>query len=133
MDGTSVVRFPSLAEGNYHVIIRHRLCLATRTNTAVTFSYSSTPSVNFTNNGNALSNSQKLLATGLYGLYIGDTDRSGLITSGDAGRVRERNPTTISYFSYTYGYDLDFNSTIFANDASIVRGNLAVYQANLNQ
>ena len=133
IDGTSVVRFPSLSEGTYHVIIRHRLCLATRTNTAVSFSYSSTPSVNFTNNSNALSSSQKLLATGVYGLYIGDTDRSGLITSGDAGRVRERNPTTIPYFSYTYGYDLEFNSAIFASDASIVRGNLAFYQVNLNQ
>ena len=133
VNGTSEVSFPNLASGTYHVIIRHRLCLATRTNTAVNFSSGSSTSVNFTNNSNALSGSQKLLTTGVYGLYIGDTDRSGLITSGDASRVRERNPTTIPYFSYTFGYDLDFSSTIFATDASIVRGNLAASQVNLNQ
>jgi hypothetical protein len=137
MDGASAVGFEGLPNGNYHVVIRHRLCLATRTQTAVNFAvYSpSTPtssSLDFTSNSNALSSSQKLLTTGIYGLYIGDTDRSGIISVTDIDNTRSRNPTTPATFIYNVGYDMDFNAGIYSTDIILVRANSSISQVNLN-
>jgi hypothetical protein len=133
VNGTSAVSFPNLPKGSYQVVIRHRLCLATRTNTTVNFLYSNTPSVNFTTNTNALATSQKLLATGIYGLYIGDTDRNGDISIQDLTNIRARNPTTVANFDYIFGYDLDFSASILSADATIVRINASKTEVNLNQ
>ena len=134
VNGTSAVSFPNLVKGNYHVIIRHRLCLGTRTNSAVTFPYSSTPSVNFTNNGNALSSSLKSLGSGVYALYSGDTDRDGDIDATDLTAIRALNPTKSSTFSYlTNGLDMDLRGNIYGVDAFITRRNTGNTQVNFNQ
>jgi hypothetical protein len=137
VDGVSSVRFEGLPNGDYHVVIRHRLALATRTNTPITLAAHpptviSSTALNFTNNSNALLNSQKLIVAGVYGLYVGDTNRDGNIFAGDVANVRLRNPTVASAFNYmTAGFDLDFNANIFASDISIVRSNNGRVQVNL--
>jgi hypothetical protein len=138
IDGISPVTFDALANGNYHVVIRHRLCLATRTQAAITFAVyapatPTTSSLDFTGNSNALSGSQKLLAVGIYGLYVGDTDRNGSISTQDLNNIRARNPTTVANFVYDFGYDLDFNAAIFSGDATIVRANMLRTEIDLNQ
>jgi hypothetical protein len=138
IDGVSPVTFDALANGNYHVVIRHRLCLATKTQTAIAFAVYSpatptTSSLNFTGNSNALSGSQKLLTTGVYGLYIGDTDRSGAISVTDITNARSRNPTTPATFIYNVGYDMDFNAGIYSTDIILIRANGSISQVDLNQ
>jgi large repetitive protein len=148
VDGYSPLRFGDLVSmggandyllnGNYHVAVRHRLTLGTRTSSLVTITQSSaiTPvftTIDFTTTTNALANSRKLLSNGKYALYMGDTDRSGTISSQDVSNVRARNPTTTTFFDYAFGYDLDFTATIFSSDVSIVRGNSLLFQVNLNQ
>ena len=134
VNGTSAVNFPNLVKGNYHVIIRHRLCLGTRTNSAVTFPYSSTPSVDFTNNSNALANSLKSLGSGVYALYSGDADRDGDIDATDLTVIRTLNPTKPANFSYlANGLDMDLKGNIFGLDAFITRRNTGNAQVNFNQ
>lgn len=139
VDGVSPVKFNGLVDGNYHVAIRHRLCLATRTATAVPMFARPTGSntsaiINFTNNSNALVGSQKELKTGIYGLFIGDTDRNGQINAGDVSEVRLNNPTPFNLFNYLLkGYDMDFNGNIFSSDVAIIRPNNPKDQVDLGQ
>jgi hypothetical protein len=140
VDGISPVRFGGLADDDYHVVIRHRLALPVRTSSVINLAAHSATMVtamplNFTNNTNALSGSQKLIgSSGAYGLWIGDTQRNGSISAPDISDVRGKNPTTAAIFNYlTAGYDMDFNATIFGSDVSIVRPNNGKFQVNLNQ
>jgi ribosomal protein S11 len=139
MDGVSPVRFNGLVDGDYHVAIRHRLCLTTRTATKITMSArpngSNTSTViDFTTNTNALAASQKMLSTGIYGLIIGDIDRNEHINAGDVSEVRLNNPTPFNLFNYLLkGYDMDFNGNIFSSDVAIIRPNNSTDQVNLAQ
>lgn len=139
IDGVSPVKFNGLVDGNYHVAIRHRLCLATRTATAVSISARPTGAntstiIDFTTNTNALATSQKMLSIGKYGLIIGDIDRDGHILAADVSAVRTNNPTTFDLFNYLLkGYDMDFNGNIFSSDVAIIRPNNPKSQVNLGQ
>ncbi len=133
-DGTSPITFTGLAAGSYHVAIRHRLCLATRTATPISFTNGITPMVlNFTNNSNALPNSLKLVGS-VYALYSGDTDRDGDIDAVDYGNVRARLPTPVNFMNYgNNAYDTDFNAKINVSDALKARANISINQIILNQ
>jgi len=137
MDGVSGVAFPGLPGGNYHVAIRHRLCLATRTQTPLSFAASSTTNLNFTNNSNALAGSLKPVVVGantFYMMYIGDCSRDGFILSTDLNLIRSMLntlPTGIDYF--TRNLDMNFDAFILTSDLAILRQNLNKIQVNLNQ
>jgi hypothetical protein len=149
VDGVSPVRFADLMSGGgpndyllngtYHIGIRHRLALGTRTSSLVgiTQNTAAAPNVattlDFTTTSNALTGSRKLLSNGKYAMYIGDTDRNGSISSLDVSNIRSRNPTIAASFDYNNGFDLDFNAAIFSSDVSIVRGNSLTLQVNLKQ
>jgi hypothetical protein len=134
VDGTSPVEFTGVTIGTYHVVIRHRLCLATRTATAVALLNGTAVSLDFTNNSNALSGSMKDLGSGVYALYSGDTDRDGDIDAADIQAARALNPTKPIDFQYgTNGLDMDFNLSIYGYDVFAVRRNNAIIQINLNQ
>jgi hypothetical protein len=134
-DGTSPLAFTGVATGTYHIVVRHRLCLATRTATAVALLNGNPISLNFTNNTNALSGSMKNLGgSGVYALYSGDTDRDGDIDATDVANVKALNPSDKTVFTYgVNAYDMDFQSNIYAKDKFIVRGNLNINQQNLDQ
>jgi PKD repeat protein len=145
IDGKSPVDFPNLADGKYHVAIRHRLCLATRTQAPLSFAATtnaatvSTPlDMRYAAN-NSIVGSLKLLGANTsgvkqYGLYIGDTNRDGFIFASDVANIRLLNPTLTPNFNYLLsGYDLDFNGLIFASDVSICRLNNPTFQVDLGQ
>jgi Concanavalin A-like lectin/glucanases superfamily len=134
VDGTSSVEFTDVPIGTYHVVIRHRLCLATRTATAVSLLNGNVISLNFTNNSNALSGSMKSLSGGVYALYSGDTDRDGDIDTMDYANVRAWNPTPPVYFNYgDKAFDTDFNNKINVSDVLKIRENISINQVNINQ
>lgn len=139
IDGVSPVKFDDLADGNYHLVIRHRLCLATRTKMTVSMIaqpiVTQNPTVvDFSATNNFLSGSQKEIVTGKYGLIIGDTDRDGQINRQDINNIRAYNPSTYDSFDYlTIGYDIDFNGYIFSRDVPIVVLNNLLIQVDLGQ
>ncbi len=148
MDGYSPVAFKDLASsggsfnyllnGAYHISVRHRLALGTRTQNSVPVGMANTASpsltdLDFTTTTNALAGSRKTLSNGKYALYMGDTDRDGLIGAQDIANLRNRNPTPPVFFLYESGYDLDFDASIFSSDVSFARGNNPVSQIDLKQ
>lgn len=139
IDGVSPVKFDGLADGNYHLVIRHRLCLATRTKmtvsmTAQPIATQNPTVVDFSATNNFLSGSQKEIVTGKYGLIIGDTDRDGQINKQDINNIRAYNPSTYDSFDYlTIGYGIDFNGYIFSRDVAIVVLNNLLIQVDLGQ
>lgn len=138
VDGVSPVRFPTLTlEGNYHVVVRHRLCLATRTQTALQFNTGGVTPLNLTNNTNALANSLAPVTVGantVYMMYVGDCDRNGFILSPEINLIRgmlNTIPANINYF--TKNLDLTFDAFILTSDITALRKNLNKFQVNLNQ
>jgi hypothetical protein len=118
-DGTSPVRFDNITDGNYHLSVRHRVHLGTRTLNSLTLSETSTP-INFTNNSNALANSQKELGSvgsGVFGLLTGDVDRDGRTLSGDILAIGAFINTNLSSFNYfTRSRDCDLDGRILSGD-----------------
>lgn len=137
VDGISPVRFPTLAtEGRYHIAVRHRLCLATRTQNALQFNSGGITPLNFTDNSNALANTLKPVTVGstIYMMRIGDATRNGQITVGDIIQVRSFNPTDVNQFNYfTRGLDVTFNAQITVGDVIVTRANNPSSEVNLGQ
>jgi hypothetical protein len=138
IDGVSPVRFPTLTtEGNYHIAVRHRLCLATRTQNALQFNTGGVTALNFTNNSNALTGTLKPVVVGpntYHLMYVGDATRNGQITVGDVILIRSFNPTDVNLFNYfTRGTDVTFNAQITVGDVIITRANNPTSEAFLGQ
>jgi hypothetical protein len=156
LDGFSPVRFTDLTSpgnyllnGNYHIAVRHRLCLGTRTRNAVPIVPSTatgTPAVtsfDFTLDDNlsivggvkTINNTTVTPNTIRRVLFAGDVNRDGNISSFDISAVRSKNPTLPATFDYlNFGYDFDFNASVFASDVAVTRVNNGVaIQANLKQ
>jgi|GEM_PF-1885935 len=137
MDGVTPVKFTGLAEGNYQVAIRHRLCLATRTLNAIAFNSGGVTPLNFTDNSNALTGSLKSVVVGantFYMMYTGDCSRDGFILSTDLNLIRpilNTLPSGIDYF--IKNLDLNFDAFILTSDLTALRQNLNKIQVNLNQ
>ena len=137
VDGVSPVKFVGLASGNYHVAIRHRLCLATRTQTALSFNLAVTTPLDLTNNSNALANSLAPVTIGpntVYMMYVGDCDRNGFILAPEINLIRgmlNTIPANIQYF--TRNLDLTFDAFILTSDITALRKNLNKIQVNLSQ
>jgi hypothetical protein len=78
LDGASSLKVPGLADGTYHVGLRHRNHITVRTQTAVSLGPTLT-ALNFKTSGTAFDNGtgsapQKELETGVYGLWAGDAN-----------------------------------------------------------
>ncbi len=144
MDGYSPVRFGNGGPpdyslmGNYHISVRHRLCLPIRTATTVAIMEHSATSVvptiiDFSTTTNALTGSTKTASDGKKVLITGDTDRNSTINTQDIVNIRARNPTPVQFFQYMVGYDLDFNVIINVTDVLMVRSNSGNSLLNLKQ
>jgi hypothetical protein len=84
IDGTSPVSFTSVSAGNYYIVIRHRNHLAIMSLNPVALNWSSSL-YNFTTAQTQAygTNPMKSLAGGGFGLYAGDANADGFITSTD--------------------------------------------------
>ena len=136
-DGISPVRFDNISDGNYHLSVRHRLHLGTRTANSIALSETFT-TINFTNNSNALASSLKELSNGsnIFGLKTGDVNRDGFIVSSDIVSIRGLFNTSIEDLSFTYlthSRDCNLDGFIVSGDIVKVRSNFNLEEINHNQ
>jgi len=119
LDGISQVKFVGVVADDYYLVVRHRNHLPIMSATAQSLSYTSSL-FDFTsdiNNAYGL-NSMAPLQGGLFGLWGGDADASGLIDGNDR---------TITWDNRNFnGYqnsDCVLSGTVDANDRSLVWNN----------
>lgn len=112
-DGTSLPVIRNVAPGSYYVVIRHRNHLDVMSATKVDLS-SGTAKYDFTTAANKAygSGAQVLLATGLYGLYTGDMNASGLVDTPDVFTVWSPQNGLAGY----RGGDVDLSGFVNALD-----------------
>lgn len=120
VDGYSPLTFSNIGDGNYYVVLRHRNHLAVMSAAPVTLSQTSNL-YNFSGSNQNVygTDSQAQLRTNLFGLYAGDSNTSGIVTSADANAVFGALNTA--------GYllnDINLSGITTAADANIVFGNL---------
>lgn len=117
-NGTAVAYLPET--GIYYLTIRHRNHLETVS--ATTLNLSLTNSYNFTDAASkAYGNNQKLLASGVWGIYAGDVNQDGVINANDRSSVQSQ------LLEIANGYvsqDINGDGSINANDRSIVQSAL---------
>ena len=116
VDGSSPVLFPTVAAGNYYVVIRHRNHLAVMTASAIPLSGSSSPYDFTTAQTDAYgTNPMKALTGGSYGMIAGDASSDGSINATDLNTYWiPQNGTTYDYQTKTADFNLD--ATINATD-----------------
>jgi len=119
-DGSTVnCRMPGVGDGDYYIAIKHRNHLAVMSAAEQTLNHTSASLLDFSTGASQYSGGDaKLLETGVYGMYAGDTDVSGTIDASDRSATwNDRNQS---------GYldaDCDLSGTVEANDRSITWNN----------
>ena len=117
---TTGLTFSSLTNGSsYYFIVRHRNHLAVRSASLVSIS-TNAATYDFTNSNQLVGTAaqQKSVATGKFGLYAGDINQSGSITSADINQCKAANGQT--------GYriqDVNLSTSVTAADINIVKAN----------
>ena len=82
-NGQAVVSVPGTKSGSYYLAVKHRNSIETVSAVPVSFSGMSV-NYNFSDNlAKAFGNNQKLLSTGVYGLFTGDTNGDGAVNALD--------------------------------------------------
>ena len=123
LDGASFVEFPGVDAGNYYVVTYHRNHLEIMTATAVALS-SSSSEYDFTS---ALTQAYKPnpsdepmidLGGGVFSMYSGDTNNSGIITAADKSAINLHNLSD----GY-YNADTNFSGIVTAADKTQVNSN----------
>ena len=120
IDGSSDLNFTSAASGDYYIVIRHRNHLAIMSASLVTLP---NPSVFDFTSALPYGGQAKTLATGVYGLYVGDFNLSNTVNAVDfstAGYLSE---------SGTAGYkqgDFNFSGTVNASDGPFCLSNSGI-------
>ncbi len=122
-DGTTVqITIPARPE-SYYVIVKHRNHLSVMSAIAIALNNTTTSLYDFTTSQAqaAGTNPMKQAAAGVFVMYAGDCNRSGIITAADANAVYGALNTT--------GYNLndaDMNGTVNATDANKIFSNINV-------
>ena len=123
LDGASFVEFPGVNDGNYYVVIYHRNHLEIMTATAITLS-SSPSEYNFSTvqtrayKPNPSDEPMIDLGGGVFGIYSGDTNNSGIITAADKALINSFNLSE-GYFNA----DTNFSGIVTAADKTLVNSN----------
>jgi hypothetical protein len=121
LDGVSQLKFNTLNEGNYYVVIKHRNHLGVMSANTILLSTSSSM-YNFTDNLSKSygTNGMKEILSGVYGLYAGDGNGNGSITATDKNSVWRSQNGTNGYLSGDY----NLSGAVTASDANAFwRGN----------
>ena len=102
---------------NYQIIIKHRNHLSVSTNTAINLAPGIVTTVDYTNNSNVLSNNQKLLSTGQYGMVAGNVNSGSEIDASDRSIIRNGNEAADVYSNL----DVNMDGYIDSSDRTITR------------
>lgn len=118
-DGTTDYIEFDVAEGNYYIVIQHRNHLSIESDEFHSLTKSSSSLYNFTTGLDKYKGGgAKMLESGVYGMYAGDTDHSGTVDANDRSATWNNRNTT--------GYltaDCCLSSTCDANSRSITWNN----------
>lgn len=97
--GVSYISIPSAYSGNYYITIKSRNHVLTTTAAPVVFS-SGSINYDFTNAATkAYGSNMKLIKSGVYAIYSGDTNLDGLVTA-----IGDRSPTQSKIIAASKGY-----------------------------
>ncbi len=116
-DGTATAMIPVEYHGNYYITIKHRNHIETVSSSTISFS---SLNINYdftTSPSKAFGNNQKLLNTGIYGLYTGDVNQDGSVNASDRSLVNSR---VISIDKGYLSEDVNGDGSVSTTDRSIV-------------
>ncbi len=119
LDGVSLVDFASVPGGSYYLVIYHRNHLQIMTANPVELSSSPTLYDLTTSSTRAYgTDPMKNLGGGVFGMYSGDTNNSGIVTASDKSLVNSFNLGT----GY-YNADTNFSGIVTAADKTNINSN----------
>jgi peptidoglycan/xylan/chitin deacetylase (PgdA/CDA1 family) len=121
IDGSSPVTFTGLSEGDYYVVVRHRNHLAIMTASAIPFS-STSAFYDFTTSQSQAygTNAMKDLGGGVFGMYTGDGNQDGLVTSTDFNVFNPKFTSAVSGYEYS---DWNLDGLITSTDFNFFNPN----------
>jgi Zn-dependent metalloprotease/PKD repeat protein len=118
IDGvTNGLRFPTVAAGNYYVVIRHRNHIDIVSNNTVNLSNGIISSLDLGNASNVMGGVAQVtaLANGKYALKGGDFDHNGIINVSDFNLFRSQAATINQYNAA----DCNFDGNVTTNDFNV--------------
>lgn len=123
-NGMAVAYLP--ASGVYYLTIKNRNHIETVS--ATTINLATDNSYNFSNAANkAYGSNQKLLATGVYGIYAGDVNQDGVVNISDRNIINDAYQTTsIGYLTS----DVNGDGTVNISDRNIAND---AYQSTISK
>ena len=120
-DGSSPISFPGLSAGNYYVVVRHRNHLTIMTSSAIPLSSSSALYDFTTSQSQAYgTDAMKVLNGGVYGMYVGDGNHDGFITSTDFNVFNPKFTSAVSGYEYS---DWNLDGFVTSTDFNLFNPN----------
>jgi hypothetical protein len=121
IDGSGPVTFTGLSAGNYYVVVRHRNHLAIMSASAIPLS-SNSSLYDFTISQYQAygTNAMKDLGGGVIGMYTGDGNQDGLVTSTDFNVFNPKFTSAVSGYEYS---DWNLDGLITSTDFNFFNPN----------
>lgn len=103
IDGVSPVAFKDLSDGNYYVVVRHRNHLPIMSANPLALLKGTSVSYNFSTSQTQAYGTNPMidLGSGVFGMFSGDVNVSGIITAADKSLVNSDNLSSGYYISDT--------------------------------
>jgi Zn-dependent metalloprotease len=118
LDGATPVYFPGVSDGNYHIVVRHRNHLSVMSASPLSLSESSSLYDFTTAQSQAYgTNAMKEISTGVYGMFAGDGNSDGSVSTTDREDVW--NPQNGTTWEYTKSGDYNLDGGIDATDLNM--------------
>ncbi len=119
LDGTSPVLFDGVPSGNYYLVVKHRNHLGVMSSQKLNFTSTGVVSYNFTDSQSEAygTNPMESLGNGIYGLYPGDGNASGVITKNDITNVWL--PQFLTGIDGYFSADFNLDGSVTASDNNL--------------
>ncbi len=120
-DTTSALKFDDIPSGSYYIVVRHGNHLAAMSSQRYTMSSIPSAAYEFALSSTSAygASSMKEVVSGVFALYAGDANQSGIVTAADANLVFGQ----LNSAGYNL-LDANLSGIVSAADANIVFGNL---------
>ena len=120
LDGSSQVKFNGIIPGDYYIVIRHRNHLPIMSANPVNLSFTNSLLYDFSTAQTQAYGTEPMidLGGGVFGMYSGDVNNSGIITAADKSLVNSDNLSTGYYIS-----DTNLSGIVTAADKANINSN----------
>lgn len=120
-DTSSVVKFDDVPSGSYYIVVRHGNHLAVMSSQRYSLSSMPSSAYEFANSSTSAygASAMKEVAGGVFALYAGDANQSGVVSAADANLVFGQ----LNVIGYSL-FDANLSGVVTAADANAVFGNL---------